>query len=116
MDPIYLVLTAAVDVVHNLDDPMVLIITNSRVTVTRNFMVQLGDGGRNRVRVEVPCGRCVLKTDDIAVLEVADKTLRIVHRLVPARQDVPLVVLILVVITGDLLLLGAHRIRLDVGV
>jgi len=39
------------DIVHNLNPPMVLHITNRVVTVTRHLMVEFGDGGRDRMGV-----------------------------------------------------------------
>ena len=116
VDLLILVLAPTVDVVHDLDDPIVLVVADRRVAVARDFIVQLGDWCRDRVRVEVAGGRGVLETDRIAVLEEAERAVRVVRGLVPAGHHNPLVVLVLVVVAGHLLLLGADRVGLDVGV
>ena len=54
------------------------------------------------------------ETDDIIVLEVPHLAVGVVLGLVPAGKDRPLVIVILVVVASYLLLVGTHRVSLDV--
>lgn len=92
------------DIVHNLDPPVIMDIANGRIPVARYLMVELCYGCRDRVRVKVAGCRGVREADDIVVLEESDRRFGIVHCLFPPRQEIPLVVVVLVVIAGNLLL------------
>lgn len=99
-------------VVDDFDDPVIMDIADGGVSVTRDFVVQLGHRSRDVVRVQIAGGRRVLKSNDIAVLDVLDGRVRIVRRLTPSGKDVPVVVVILVVIASSLLLSRAYRVHL----
>ena len=103
-------------VINDFDNPVVLLVADGRVAIARDFVVQLRDGRRDGVRVQVAGGRGVLEPDRVAVLEEAERAVRVVRSLIPAGHHNPLVVLVLVVVAGHLLLLGADRVGLDVGV
>jgi hypothetical protein len=104
-------------IVYNLDLPVVLGVSNSKVAVARNFPISLGDRSGNLVRVEVAASLRVNETDDIAVANVSDFLgLGIVIRLLSVGVEEPVVVGILVVVASDLLLRGALRVGLHVRV
>ena len=49
VDAFVLVLGATVDVIDDLDDPVVLVVADGRVTVARHFVVELGNRRWDRV-------------------------------------------------------------------
>ena len=67
------------------------------------------------MRVQIACSRTMLKTNDVTVLEETDGSIEVQGRLVPTRVDDPFIVVVLVVIARHLLLVRAHRIRLNMG-
>lgn len=107
---------ALIHIIHDFNDPVVMYVSDSCVTITRNLMIEFGDRRRNWVRVEVPCRRYVSESQDVAVAKILERVIRSVFRPVPGRKHDPMVVVILVVITGHLLLCGTKRVRLNVGV
>ena len=116
MDFFKIAFAPPLDVVHYLNFPVVLHITNRFVSVTRHFVVEFGDGGGDWVRVQVSrCGR-MSQANDISILEEPQRGVGIVGRFVPTWEDDPIVVLILIMITSDLLLHRSNRERLHVGV
>ena len=116
VDPLVLVLGAAVDVIDNLNHPVVLVVADCGVAIARHFVVELRHRRRDRVRVQVTGGRGVLKTNRVAVLEVANGDFRVVLNVVPSREEIPFVVFIFVVVASHLLLLRADWIRLHMRV
>ena len=46
-----ILLFAQFDIVHDFDDPIIMLVSDCRVAVARNFMVELRDGGRYCVGV-----------------------------------------------------------------
>ena len=117
MDPIKLMPAAAEEIVNDFDDPVVVRVADGRVAVARHFVVQLGDGRRDRMRVQVAAGRGVDEPDRVAVAEVDDLALFEVDRIgFPRRRHEPLVVLVLVVVARDLLLLRTDGVRLGMRV
>lgn len=101
----------------NLNLPVILLVTDSQVTVRRDLLVTTGDGGGNVVRVEVASSLSVDQTD-IGAIGGESKVgrLRVVILLTAVRVEEPVVVGILVVVAGNLLLTRTRRIGLDVGV
>ena len=97
-------LAALFDVVDYLNAPVVMHVTNSRVAVTRYFVVELRYRSRNVMRMQISCGWTVLQANDVAVAEVADFIVEVQRRLIPAGMDDPFVVVVFVVVTSDLLL------------
>ncbi len=63
-----------------------------------------GDGCHNVVRVKVASGWDVIEPDNVTVPQKTNFAIRIISRFVPSRKNGPLVVVIFIVITGDLLL------------
>jgi uncharacterized membrane protein (UPF0136 family) len=106
VDPVNLVST--LDVIDHLDHPVILFISNGSVSITGHFVGRLCYWCRDGMRVEVTGGRCVLEANYITILEVAKFTIGIIFRLIPSRKNVPIVVLVLVVVAGDLLLIRAN--------
>ena len=65
--------------------------------------------------MQVARRRHVPEHDVVAVLEEANRGLRIIRCLIPTGHDDPVVVLVLVVVASHLLLLRADGVGLDVG-
>ena len=100
-------------VIDNLHNPIIVVIPDTRVPVTRYLVVQLRHGRGDGVRVQVTASWDVAETDNVAVLEEADLIVGVVGLFVPFGEDCPLVVVILVVVAGNLLLVGADGVSLD---
>lgn len=116
VDPLDVLFLALSRIVDDLDDPVVVRVSDGRVSVARDLVVELADGSGDGVGVEVATGRGVDETDDVVVLQVPDLA-RVRERLgFPGRGDRPLVVVILVVVTGHLLLIRSDGVGLNVGV
>lgn len=98
----------------NFHSPVVLVITDSGVSVTRDLLVALGDWGRDIVGVEVAAGLGVDQSKDVAVSNKLERGLGVELWLLAVRVEPPLVVGIFVMITGDLLLGRAFGVCLDV--
>src|SRR5271155_1497316 len=47
---------ARIQVLDNINNPMILIISNSQIAITRNFILALCNGSRNRMRMQIPSG------------------------------------------------------------
>lgn len=82
-DTICLVLVQ--DIVDNFDDPVIVVVTDGGVSVTRDLVVEFGDWCGHWVRVQVTSGRCVVEPNDVAVLQVPNRSLRVVRGFVPSR-------------------------------
>lgn len=104
------------NILDNLDSPVVLRITNSGVSVTRNLLIRLGNWCWDVVRVKVAAGLGVDETENIAVSDELWWSLLIVVWLSSVWVEPPLVVRILVVIASNLLLSGSIWVGLNVGV
>jgi hypothetical protein len=101
-------------ITDNLYLPVVLGVSNGRVTVARNLVICLGHRSRDGVRVQVSASLSVDKTNDRLVSREAELLLRLVLDLVAVRVEEPVVVGVLVVVTCDLLLSRALGIGLNV--
>jgi hypothetical protein len=84
---------------------MILLVTNSGVSVTRNFSVGLSNGSSNLVGVKIAAGLGVDKTQDITIGNEFRICLRIILRLGAVGVEPPLVVGIFVVVASNLLLI-----------
>jgi hypothetical protein len=62
-------LTRMLDIIHNLNDPIIVIIPNRRVTITRHLVIELRDRRGDGVRVQVTRRRRVREPDGVAVFE-----------------------------------------------
>lgn len=86
---------AALDIVHDLHDPIIVEVPDRRVPVAGHLVVQLRVQLRNRrddvVRVQVACRRGVDETDDVPVFEVPDRAFGIDGRFVSFWGDDPVV-------------------------
>jgi hypothetical protein len=112
-----LALVSARSILDDLNGPMILVVSNGKVSVTRDFVVSLGNGCRDGVRVKVASGLDVNETDDVTISNKAQVLLiRVVVALMAGRVEEPVVVGVLVVVAGNLLLSGALRKRLNVRV
>ena len=103
-------------ITNNLNLPVVLVVTNSQVTVAGNFLVASGDRGSDIVRVQVAASLSVDKSNDGVVTNESEITLRVVVLLSAVGVEEPVVVGVLVVVASNLLLLGSFRVGLDVRV
>jgi hypothetical protein len=103
-------------ITNNLNLPVVLVITNSQVTVAGNFLVASGDGGSDVMRVQVAASLSVDKSNDGVVTNESEITLRVVVLLSAVRVEEPIVVSVLVVVASNLLLLGTLGVGLNVRV
>ena len=70
MDPVYVLCLALPHVVHDFNNPVIVDISDGRVSVARYFVAELGNWRRNNMRVEVSHSRRMLKTNHVTVLEV----------------------------------------------
>ena len=70
MDPVYVLCLALPYVVHDLNNPVIVDISDGRVSVARYLVVKLGNWCRDNMGVEVSCSWRMLKTKHVAVLEV----------------------------------------------
>ena len=104
MDPVDVVSLAPLDIIDDLHSPVVLSVSNGRVTIARYFMIQLRNRCRNWMRVKIARRGDVIQADDVTVLEESYGTFRIIRRFIPTWGNEPIVILILIVIAGDLLL------------
>ena len=103
-------------IANDLDNPVILGITNSGVTVARDFVVGLGDGSGDLVRVKVAASLSVNETNDIAIAGEAELLICVIGNLMAVGVEEPVVVGILVVVASDLLLGRALGVCLDVRV
>ncbi len=103
-------------VINHLDDPVIVDIADGGVAVAGHLQVELAHWSRNIVGMEVTTGSSVHDSNRIAILEESDGCFTIILWFVPSWHDEEVVVVILVMVTGDLLLKGADRISLNVGV
>jgi len=106
----------AMKIVDDLDNPVVVLVANRGISVARDLVVQLCDRCGDIVRVKVSTRGLVHEANGVAVLEVADWSVQIDARLLPAWGDNPVVICVFVVIACHLLLVGADRVGLNVGV
>jgi hypothetical protein len=96
---------------------VILGISDSKVTVARDFPVSLGNGSSDLVRVKVAAGLSVNETNDIAVTDVSDLlVLGVVIGLLSVGVEEPVVVGVLVVVASNLLLRRAFGVGLNVRV
>jgi hypothetical protein len=116
VDTIDLVTSATEEVIDDFDDPVVVRVSDRVVAVSRDLVVEGGDGCSDGVRVEVATGRVVDESHDGSVREVDERGGGVVVRHLPGRRDDELVVLVLVVVAGDLLLLRSNGVGSDVRV
>ena len=56
------------------------------------------------------------EANDVAMQKVANRSIPVYNRLLPAWNDCPFVIVVLVMVARDLLLIGSNGIRLDVRV
>lgn len=95
---------------------MIFGVANSDVAVARNFVVGLCDWSCYGVRVQVAAGLSVNEADDVAIADKLEGVFKVELLLVAVGVEEPVVVGILVVVTGDLLLSRAFGESLDVRV
>jgi hypothetical protein len=103
-------------ITNNFNLPVILVVTNSQVTVRRNLLVASSDGGSNVVRVQVAASLGVDEADDRAVTNETKLSLGVVVIISAVGVEEPVVVGVLVVVASNLLLLGTLGVGLDVRV
>lgn len=103
-------------ITDDLDLPVILLIANSQVTITGNFLVTSRNRGSNVVGVQVATGLGMDESDDRVITNKSEIALGVVVLLSAVGVEEPVVVGILVVVAGNLLLLRALGVGLDVGV
>jgi hypothetical protein len=101
---------------HNLDNPVVLGVSNSRIAVARNFPLRLADRSGDLMRVEIAAGLSVNETDGVPVPRETRSLFWDIFYVTTVGVEEPVVVGIFVVIAGDLLLCGTFRVSLVMGV
>lgn len=109
MDVLHFLLLALLQIIDHLNNPVILVVTDGLVSVTGNFVVELGDRCRDGVGVQVAGCRYMSEKNSIALLDKSEGTFGIVRRLLPGGQNSPLVVIVFVVVASDLLLTGTSR-------
>lgn len=103
-------------VADDLNLPVVLIVTNSQVTVTGNLLVASRDGGSDIMGVKVAASLSVDQSDNRVVANESEIALGVVVLLAAVGVEEPVVVGVFVVVASNLLLLGTLRVGLDVRV
>lgn len=103
-------------IIHDLHNPVIMIVPDRRVSVTAHFVVGLGHGRGDGVRVQVTGCGSMGEADDGAMLEGDEFGIGVERGGAPFGEEGPLVVVVFVVIAGDLLLLRARWEGLDVRV
>lgn len=93
---------------------MISLVSNRRVSVARNFVVEFGHGCLNGVRVKVAVCWCVNESNDITIFEIPDIRFWCVCRFAPWVLHHEVVVVVFVVIARNLLLLATDGVRLNV--
>lgn len=101
-------------VVHHLNLPVVLVVSDGDVSITRDLVVRLRNGCGDGVGVQIPTSLSMDKTDSIAIADELQIPIGVKFRLLAIRVNKPVIVGILVVIAGDLLLVGSLRECLNV--
>jgi hypothetical protein len=91
-------------ITDNLNNPMILGVTNSSVTIAGYFVVSLGNWSSDLVRVKVTAGLGMDKSDCVTITGEAKFLIRLVLGLATVGIEEPIVIRILVVIASDLLL------------
>jgi hypothetical protein len=112
----YLATVTRSGVTNDLNLPVILLIANSQVTVAGNFLVTSSNRGSNVVRVQVATGLSMDESDNRVITNKSEIALGVVVLLSAVGVEEPVVVGILVVVAGNLLLLGALGVSLDVRV
>lgn len=102
-----LALVTGCNILDNFNLPMVLIVTDCEVTVRRYFLVTLGDGSWNVVGVQVSARLGVDQTNNRAVSNESWVGLWVVVGIKAVRVEPPVIVGIFVMVTCNLLLVGA---------
>nr|POE53354.1 hypothetical protein CFP56_28576 [Quercus suber] len=104
------------DVTDNLDLPMVLVVANGCVAITRDLVVRLCDRCRDLVGVQIPASLSMNQTNDVLVLDEFERCLWVVARPGAVGPQEPVVIGIFVMVASNLLLLGSFGVSLDVRV
>lgn len=100
----YLTSVARCNIFDNLHGPVILLIANGGISITRDFAISLGDRSCNLVGVKISASLRMYQTQNIAICDKLWIGFGIILCLTTVRVKPPLVVGIFVVITGDLLL------------
>lgn len=100
----YTALIAGRHVLDDFDLPVVLIITNGKITVAGHFLLALGNRGRDIMSVEVSSSLSVNQADDITISNESRLFLRVIVAVATVRVEPPFVVGIFVVVASNLLL------------
>lgn len=95
--------------------PVVLIVTNGSVSVTRNLPVGLRDWSSNSVRMQVAASLSVDQTNHITITNESKVSFGIIVGLCAIWINEPIVVSVFVVVARNLLLSRTFRVGLDVG-
>lgn len=99
-----LALVTGGDIFDDLDLPMVLVITDGKITVAGNFLLALANRGCDVVGVEISSCLRVNQANNVAVSNKSRLFFRVIVRLGTVGVKPPFVVGILVVVAGNLLL------------
>ena len=69
MNTVNIILSASFQVVNNFNLPVIMEISDSRISITRNLVMKFSNRSRNVMRVKIPSGGSMLKSNDITVFE-----------------------------------------------
>lgn len=83
---------------------MIFLVTNSRVSITRDFSVGFGNRGRYFMRMQISAGLGMDQTKNVTIGNKFQISICIKLRLMSIRIEPPLVVGIFMVVTSNLLL------------
>ena len=93
---------------------MVFVVADSGIAIRRDFVITLGDGCRNGVRMQVAPGLGMNQAQHMIIGNVFERRFGIVKRIRPIGIEEPVVVGVFVMVASDLLLLRTFGIGLNV--
>lgn len=105
---VFVIFLGCVGIIDDLDNPEIILVANGKITIPRDFPALLGDWRGDSVRVHVSSSLGMHKSDLVAVFQKPNRPVWINRIGAPGGYDLPVVVLVFVVITCDLLLKTSH--------
>ena len=104
MNTVNIILSASFQVVNNFNLPVIMEISDSRISITRNLVMKFSNRSRNVMRVKIASGGSMLKSNNITVFEELNGSIEVKCRFIPTWVNDPFVVCVFIMITCHLLL------------
>ena len=115
MNTVNVILSASFQVVNNFNLPVIMEISDSRISITRNLVMKFSNGSRNIMRVKIASSGSMLKSNNITVFEELNGSIEVKCRFIPTWVNDPFVVCVFIMITCHLLLVWSNGERLYMG-